>query len=476
MYTRIVLVAATLLTCPAGLAAQASGRETEVEDRSRPNFVFILVDDLRYDALSCTGSRIVKTPQIDRIASAGVRFTNAFATTSLCSPSRASFLTGMYAHAHGVRDNDTELDPKWPTFPRVLREHGYATAYIGKWHMGMDDQPRPGFDYWLSFKGQGEYYDPQLNENGRRFQARGYTTDILTQYAVDYITQDRDRPFCLYLSHKAVHADFIPAKRHENLLADFDFPEPANYRDDYAGKPEWQRVVRIRGGRLRRPAPPTIPKTLEVKPWTDEQSRLKRRLDYYRTLASVDESVGRVLGALKETGRLANTVVVFAGDNGFFQGEHNGLTDKRWAYEESIRIPLLAAGPGIPRGRQIDAMVLNLDLAPTFLDLAGAPIPPSVQGRSLRPLLESREVAWRTSFLYEYFREDWLPGVPDILGVRTQEWKYVTYPGLEDTAELYDLRTDALELRNLADDPAARDQLARMQAELDRLCRETGRK
>jgi N-acetylglucosamine-6-sulfatase len=474
MQPRIAFVTAVLLTCQACLAAE-SDRKAQADGRSRPNFIFVLVDDLRHDALSCAGGTIVKTPQIDRIASAGVRFTNAFVTTSLCSPSRASFLTGMYAHAHGVRDNETDLDPKWPTFAAVLQKSGYATAYVGKWHMGMDDKPRPGFDYWLSFKGQGVYNDPKLNENGRQFQAKGYMTDILTQYAVDYIQQDRGKPFCLYLSHKAVHDDWIPAERHQGLLSDFEFPEPANYRDTFAGKPEWQRMVRVRGGRLIKPAPATIPQELEVKPWTDGQNRLARRLNYYRTLAAVDEGVGRVLDVLKETGQLENTVVVFAGDNGFFQGEHNGMGDKRLAYEESMRIPLLAAGPGIPRGKLVDPMVLNIDLAPTFLDMAGAAIPPTVQGRSLRPMLEGTSVAWRESFLYEYFREDWLPGVPDMLGVRTRGWKYVTYPGL-DGVELYDLRTDALELHNLAGDPAARERLARMQAELDRLCKETGRK
>jgi len=459
----------------AACAASAASASAASTDSQRPNIVFILIDDLRYDALSCTGSTIVPTPQIDRIASAGVRFTNAFVTTSICSPARASFLTGLYTHVHGVRDNDTDLDHKWATFPRVLRENGYATAYVGKWHMGFDDQPRPGFDYWLSFPGQGEYNNPKLNENGRRFQAQGYMTDLLTQYAVDYVKQARDKPFCLYLSHKAVHGDFIPAQRHEGLLADFDHPEPANYRDDYAGKPEWQRIMRLRGGRLIKPAPDPIPAKLEIKPWRDEQSRLKRRLDYYRTLAAVDEGVGRVLDALQETGRLDNTLVIFTSDNGFFHGEHNGLTDKRLAYEESIRIPLLVAGPGIPRGKLLDQMVLNIDVAPTLYDIAGAPAPSPIHGRSFRPLLAGGDVEWRDSFLYEYFREDWLPGVPDILAVRTRDWKYVTTPTLEEIDELYDLKHDALEMKNLVNDPGAQAQLIRMRAELDRLCKQTGR-
>lgn len=459
-------------------AEQKTGTVAEGVTRpARPNFVFVLIDDLRFDALSCTGNTFLKTPHIDRIATSGVRFTNAFVTTALCSPARASFLTGMYAHSHGVFGNeDVELDPKWPTFPKVLKQNGYETAYIGKWHMGGSDGPRPGFDYWLSFPGQGVYIDPMLNENGRAFKREGYLTDILTQYAVDYLKKPHEKPFCLYLSHKAVHVDFIPAERHKNLLSDFEYPEPANYKDDYAGKPEWQRVVRIRGGRLIKPAPDPIPARLEVKPWTEEQSRLKRRIDYYRTLAAVDDSVGQVLDTLKQAGQLENTVVIFAGDNGFFQGEHNGLTDKRLAYEESMRVPLLAAGPGIPKGKSLDQLVLNVDLAPTILEMAGAPIPDTVQGLSMKPLFAGTQTQWRDSFLYEYFREEWLPGIPDILALRTRDWKYVTSPGLNDLDELYDLRKQPLEMTNLVKDPASQNQLVRMRTELERLCKQTGRK
>lgn len=472
-----LLQAICVLAGLAGSGVTAQAADPASSSVSRPNFVFILVDDLRHDALSCTGNTFLKTPQIDRIAAGGTTFRNAFVTTSLCSPARASFLTGMYAHAHGVRTNeDQELDPKWPTFPRVLKENGYESAYVGKWHMGTNDTPRPGFDYWLSFPGQGVYLDPKLNENGRQFQATGYMTDILTDYAVRYLKKPHDKPFCLYLSHKAVHADFVPAERHKNLLADFSFPEPANYKDTYTGKPEWQRMVRIRGGRLLKPAPAAIPVALDVKPWREEQARLQKRLDYYRTLAAVDDSVGKVLDTLRETGRLDNTVVVFAGDNGFFQGEHNGLGDKRLAYEESMRIPMLATGPGVPKGKRIEEMVLNIDLAPTFFDYAGVASPATVQGVSLRPLLAGKAARWRESFLYEYFREDWLPGMPDMLGVRTREMKYITYPGIRDIDELYDLRNDPLELKNLASDPGAAAELARMRAELEKICTQTGRK
>ncbi|MBI4579237.1 MAG: sulfatase [Planctomycetes bacterium] len=466
-----------LCTAPAE-AALTEAAPAQAGAGSRPNFVFILIDDLRHDAMSNAGHPFVRTPNIDRIAAGGVRFTNAFVTTSLCGPSRASFLTGMYVHSHGVLTNEEqELDPKWPTFPRVLHENGYETAFVGKWHMGPTAQPRPGFDYWLSFRGQGVYVNPALNENGRDFTATGYMTDLLTQYAVDWLRKPRTKPFCLYLSHKAVHAEFTPAERHKDLYSDVTVPEPASYRDNLAGRPGWQRMVRIRGGQFKKPAPARLPDALPpAGPWSTRPANHVKMMDYMRALAAVDESVGRVLDLLKEAGQLGNTIVIFAGDNGFFHGEHHGMGDKRWAYEESIRIPLLVAGPGVPRGKLLDPMVLNVDVAPTILDLAGLAAPASVQGRSLKPLLAGGDVPGRESFLYEYYLEEWLPGVPTMVGVRTRDWKYVRYPEIKDLDELYDLKADPIEVRNLAEDPAAKPQLDKMKAELDRLCRETGRK
>lgn len=443
---------------------------------TRPNFVFILIDDLRHDALGCTGHPFAKTPNIDRIAAGGVRFTNAFVTTSLCSPARGSFLTGMYAHKHGVRTNDGEdLDPKTPTFPQVLRINGYETALIGKWHMGESGDPRPGFDYWLGLHGQGTYLDPVLNENGCDIHTKGYATDLLTDYAVKWLEKPRSKPFCLYLSHKATHDDWIPAERHKDLYSDVKFTEPASYKDDLSGKPEWMRMIKLRGGKLKRPAPPVIPDRLTPPPWSEDPADHEKKVNYNRTLASADDSVGRVLDTLQKNGLLENTLVIFAGDNGFFQGEHGGMGDKRLAYEESMRIPLFAMGPGVPRGKLLDPMVLNIDLAPTLLELAGAPIPLAMQGKSLTPVLAGKTTRWRDSFIYEYYREEWLPGMPTMLGVRTHDWKYVCYPELDDIDELYDLKADPFEMNNLATNPAYKDQLTKMQAELDRLCKETGR-
>jgi len=389
-----------------GLPSAARGKEPAPP--RRPNVVFVLIDDMRWDVMSSAGHPFVKTPNLDRIAAQGVRFTNAFVTTSLCSPSRASFLTGTYAHTHGVRVNGRmELDPSMPTFPQLLRDAGYETAFVGKWHMIPDPNPRPGFDYWLSFPGQGVYRDPDLNENGRDIKRKGYITDLLTEYAVAYLARPRSKPFCLFLSHKAMHSEFIPADRHKRLYEDVDLLAPPSQQDDLRGKPRWQREVQLRGKRLKSPAPPGgIPDAVQPKDWEMAGRRARLRMNWHRTLAAVDEGMGRVLETLKKSGVADDTVIIFAGDNGFFLGEH-GRDDKRYAYEESIRIPLVISGPGVkPRGKQASQLVLNIDLAPTILDLAGVKIPSSMQGRSLEPLLAGKKTRWRTSLAYKYFKEN----------------------------------------------------------------------
>jgi len=458
----IAVFTVVVLLCLAGSLAAA--------DR-RPNFVFFLIDDLRFDAMSCAGHPFVKTPNVDRIASAGVRCTNAFVTISLCAPSRACFLTGTYAHTNGVRTNEQmEFEHSMPTYPGLLRAAGYETAFVGKWHMKNVADPRPGFDYWLSFVGQGDYINPKLNENGRGFHATGYMTDLLTQYAVDFLKKPREKPFSLCLWHKAVHGPFTPADRHSDLYKDALLPEPVSFRDTFEGKPAWQsRRPRAAGNRNQA----TRPSLADLQPpaWN---ARDGQRLNYFRALAAVDDSVGRVLDTLRETGVLDNTVIIFAGDNGYFHGEHR-RGDKRAAYEESIRIPLVMCGPGIPKnGGKFEPMVLHIDMAPTILDLAGVKPPASMQGMSFKPLLAGEKPTWRKSFLYEYFQEKRLSQVPTIAAVRTENWKYVTYPEIDDLDELYDLTKDPNEMHNLATDPAAKEQLQKMQAELERLKKETG--
>lgn len=462
--------AGALCTALGGLARGA-------EPPSPPNFVFINIDDLAWDAIGFMGRYpFLRTPHIDRLAREGAVFHNAFVTISLCSPSRACSLTGCHAHRHGVRVNERyDPHPDLPTYPETLREAGYTTAHIGKWHMRPDASPRPGFDYWLSFRGQGKYIDPELNENGRDFQAKGYMTDLLTDYAVRWLeAREPGQPFCLNLWHKAVHGPFTPAPRHADALEDALMPEPESYTLDLSDRPEWLRRAMAYGARRKQwqaSADRPVPDRLEPAAWNP---RSTAHLDYMRAILAVDDSVGRVLDALERTGRLENTAVIFTSDNGFFLGEHR-RGDKRLAYEESIRIPLLVRLPGVARpGARIEKMALNIDVAPTLLDLAGAEIPETMQGRSLAPLLRDTGADWRDSFLYEYFQEDWLPGLPDMLAVRTEDWKYITYPGTPGTMEeLYHLEKDRHELRNLAADPAYTDRLAAMRAELQRLKRET---
>lgn len=454
-------------------AGAAGHRLWAAPEARRPNILFILTDDQRWDAMSSMGRPFLKTPNMDRIAREGARFANAFVTTSLCSPSRASFLTGMYAHAHGVRVNSgTDPRPDIATFPMLLQGAGYDTAWIGKWHMARHARPRPGFNYWLSFVDQGEYLNPALNENGRDFQAAGYMTDLLTDYAVKWLRQPRRGPFCLVLAHKAVHAPFTPAERHRGLFADVRVPKPRSFEDTFAGKPEWYRAAILRYLRTeewRRNKDKKVPASLPPQEWNPRE---ETRLNYYRTLCAVDEGIGRVLETLSETGQLDSTFIVFASDNGYFQGEH-GLIDKRLIYEESIRIPLLIRYPKrIKPGTLVDALALNIDLAPTLLELAGLPTPSNVQGRSFLPLLEHRPVRWRTSFLYEYFEENAFPGIPTMLAVRTERWMYARYPELKDLDELYDLKSDPYELRNLAEDPGSRARVKEMRAELERLLKE----
>ncbi len=453
-----------------GLSARAPAAER------RPNFVFILTDDQRWDAMSNMRNAFpfLRTPNLDRLAQEGARFENAFVTISLCSPSRGCFLTGRYAHSHGVRVNErNDPYPGVQTYPELLHQAGYRTAYVGKWHMRPDPSPRPGFDYWLSFRGQGVYADPDLNENGRDFKAEGYMTDLLTDYSVRWL-QHQDQPFCLYLAHKAVHGPFTPAERHAQAFPDAEIAEPASFQDNLRGRPAWMRRSAVYGARAEQwhdSEGKPVPDELPPAKWDPKQ---KGRLDYLRTLLAVDDSVGRVLEALEQMGQLDDTVVIFAGDNGFFLGEHR-RGDKRLAYEESIRIPMMMRYPALARAASRPReMVLNIDVAPTILDLAGLEAPREMQGASLRPVLDGRTADWRQSWLYEYFQEGWLPGIPTMVGVRTERWKYVTCPEVDDLDELYDLQTDPLEMRDLATDPDHHDQLEAMKAELERLQKETG--
>jgi N-acetylglucosamine-6-sulfatase len=446
----------------AGAAALAGCRRAR-----RPNVVFILTDDQRWDCLSCAGHPFLKTPNMDRIAAEGVRFANAFCTTSLCSPSRATLLSGVYAHTHSVTNNFTEYPVNLPSYPRRLKEAGYRTAYIGKWHMGENnDNPRPGFDYWASHRGQGKYWDTEFNINGTRQELKGYYTHRVTDLAVDWLKQNAGRaPFVMTLAHKAPHGIWIPEPKYEHAFDNVEIRKPATAGDTGPGKPDYVRK--------------------RVKTWHGIEGPLYGAKDYGRfmrtylaTIPSIDDSVGRVWETLRAAGELDNTILIFATDNGFLIGEHAAI-DKRTMWEESIRIPLLVRYPEAFQPRVVREMVLNVDVAPSILDLCGAAPLANIHGSSFHRLARGDAGGWRKSWFYEYNFETEFPYTPNVRGVRTDEWKYIHYPNGEgrpetEKAELYNLKDDPLETNNLIDAAEARGKLAELKTELARLQRETG--
>ena len=436
----------------------------------RPNIVFILIDDLRWDEVDYP---FVKIPSIQRIAREGVRFRNAFVTTPLCSPSRASYLTGQYVHKHGITDN-TDRSPRSHeliTFPRLLHDAGYETAFLGKWHMGLDDNPRSGIDHWVSVKGQGSYLDPEFNVNGKRETKRGYFTDILNEYALDFLERKHTKPFLLYISHKAVHPDltqyadgsvsdpsggkFIPAERYKNLYADTQLP----HRPNYAKPPEGKLSLLRQAGGL----PPLGPKTV-----TDDET-VRNRL---RMLASVEDGVANIFKTLERQKQLDNTLIIFTSDEGYFYGEHGLSVERRLAYEESIRIPLFMRWPKLVKADSaVDQFALNIDIAPTLLEIGGAQAPKEIDGHSLVPLLRGEKVPWRDSFLIEYFSDKVFPRISKMgyQAVRDARWKYIHYTDLDGMDELYDLKIDPYEMNNLTTGSQAGETEAEMQAKLQQL-------
>lgn len=407
---------------------------------AKRNIVFILIDDLRYDTFGFMGHPIVETPNIDSIAQDGIIFERAFVTISLCSPSRATYLTSLYAHNHKVLDNSTRLNPELPTFPKLLQESGYETAFIGKWHMGgSSDEPRPGFDRWVSFKGQGNYFDQTFNIDGETKKIDGYNADVLTDFAEDFIKKVHDKPFMLYLSHKSVHGEFVPPERYKGCYDGKQHPHPAsmaNTEENYKGKPDWVKAQRDSWHGVDG----MYNDTVDFDEFTQS---------YLECVRGVDDSVGRVMAALKEKGLLDSTLLVFTSDNGFLFGEH-GLIDKRCMYEESIRIPLLARCPDLFTGNQKKTeLITNLDIAPTFLEVAGVNIPESMQGMSFLPLLKGENMKWRDAFLYEYFWERSFPQTPTVLGIRGDKYKLMQFHGVWDYYEMYDLENDPKEMNNL---------------------------
>lgn len=418
----------------------------KISEAKPRNVVFILSDDHRYDAMSFMGHQFAKTPHMDSIAANGVHLKNAFVTTSLCSPSRASILTGLYTFRHRVIDNNRPIPAGTVYFPQYLQEAGYATAFFGKWHMGGEgDQPQPGFDRWVSFRGQGNYLPPNpnytLNVDGKRVKQKGYITDELTDYTIDWMEKQKasDKPFFVYLSHKAVHANFTPAERHDGQFEDLPFDRPkseANTDENYHQKPRWLHDQRNSWHGVDFPYHSAL----------DIEKYYKR---YCETLSGVDDSVGRVLQQLKDMGIYNETLVIYMGDNGFMFGEH-GLIDKRVAYETSIRVPMLMQCPDLFKGgRALEEVVANIDIGPTVMEAMGLQTPAHMDGKSFLPLARGEDIPWRDYFLYVYYWEKNFPQSPTVFSLRGDRYKYITYYGLWDADELYDLQADPSESNNL---------------------------
>jgi len=448
----------------------------------RPNFLVILIDDLRFDEFGAGGHPYMKTPNIDRIAREGVIFERAFHTTPICSPNRASVLTGQYASRHGIIDNVARdaASHRLPNYHLELQRLGYETAHIGKWHMGNDGMPRPGYDHWVSFDGHGRLNDPRLNENGTYVQHRGYITDIMNRMAADFVDRRHGKPWSLFFAHKAVHPDaeqaadgtfkmdgYRPAERHKDLYRGCVFPKKPNMLEAaeiVKQKPAWTEALQLRTNAESRVLLDAI--------HAGEQEEIRLRACM---MAAVDEGVDMLFEGLAKSGQLDDTFILFFGDNGYFFGEHGLGPERRFAYEEGIRAPFIARYPRrIKAGSRVRELVICQDAAPTFIQLAGGKPGPHIQGRSLLPLLAGRRAGWRKSFLMEYWAENaypWLVGMT-YKAVRTERHKFIRWVNRGrdgELDELYDLERDPYELVNLAHRPAHRAVRERLRRELRRL-------
>ena len=433
--------------------------------KKKPNFLVILIDDLRYDEFGAGGHPFMKTPHIDRLAHEGCLFERAFHTTSICSPNRASIVTGQFASRHGIIDNVARgpMSHRLPNYHLELQKLGYETAHIGKWHMGNDGMPRPGYDYWVSYDGHGRISNPRLCHDGKYVDHQGYITDIMNGLAVEWLERKHDKPWSLFFAHKAVHPDaeqaadgtvkfgkdggYIVAERHKHLYKDAVFPKKPNmlsYDEVVKQKPAWKETFFLR-------SQPNSRELLEaIHAGTQEEIRLRARM-----MAAVDEGVGQILEVLEKKGELDNTCILFLGDNGYFFGEHGLGPERRFAYEEGIRSPFVIRYPQKLKAGSRDARLLICqDIAPTLIELAGGKPGPQIQGRSLVPLFSGKKVPWRKAVLAEYWAEQaypWLIGMT-YKAIRTDRYKLIHWvnKGRDgELDELYDLEKDPYELKNL---------------------------
>jgi len=460
-----------------GGAAAAGFPHIARPQHRRPNVLFVMTDDQRWDAMSCAGNRILRTPNMDRLAAEGVRFAEAFVTNALCSPSRGTILTGLYSHAHGVTTNgglSHYFRPGQIIFPALLQQAGYYTALLGKWHIATMPW---GFDHWCILPGQGAYMDPVMIANGGRVRFRGYVEDVIADQVLEALrNRPKDKPFCVMYHTKAPHRNWIPAPRFAKVYEDITIPEPPTFHLDLSHRPAAVRntdmQIRDMPDFRERGVPADLPP--EEKKRRNFQVFLK---NYYRTLLAVDENLGRVLDYLDKEKLAENTLVIYTGDNGFFLGEY-GLFDKRLMYEPSIRVPMLVRYPAAIRSGRVDRehMVLNNDVFRTVLDYCGVEPPSHTEphGMSWRPLLEEKNVPWRESWLYEYFEYPAVHCAGKHRGVRTRRWKLIHYIQEPQEWELFDLEKDPEERRNLYHDPAHRQQAEQLARELDRLRTLTG--
>jgi len=505
-------------TCaiPLAIAGLSACSESVEKEHERPNIIFIMTDDHTTQAMSCYGGNLIETPNMDRIADEGMRFDNCYATNALSGPSRACILTGKFSHRNGFTDNASTFDGTQLTFPKVMRENGYATGVVGKWHLISKPQ---GFDHWSILLGQneqGNYFKPVFYENGTVVKEDGYVTDVITDKAIEFIDDVHDeKPFMLMLHHKAPHRNWMPAPRHLGIFNDTVFPEPETLFDDYEGRgeaarsqdmnientldDEWDLKLltreeilagnnRLHDVYIRMPEEvqhkwdsvyaPRIAEYRSGKLQGDELVRWKYQQymrDYLATAMSVDESIGRVMEYLEEIGELDNTVIVYTSDQGFFLGEH-GWFDKRFMYEECLRMPFVIRYPKmIKAGSTSKAICMNVDFGPTFLDLAGIEVPSEMQGRSFRKVLEKKgriPAGWREAAYYHYYEYPAEHSVKRHYGIRTSDCKLIHFYNDIDQWEMYDMKADPQEMRNVYDDPAYADKRAQMHRILEQVQQE----